>query len=429
MARRRLRDWSERLAAPTAAGAWALLSVVVALVLGAGRTLMAARLIGAQAMGVMGAALLVLGALDALTAAGVETYLVSRRGRVEADLDAAFTLQLLRGVVMAVALLALAPAVARFFAAPEVIPVTLAVAAVPLLRGFANPAVALLVRQVDFRRLFWLRLPESAIAFVATVGLAAWRRDVWALVGGTVAAQLAATVLSFVAHPYRPRLRFRGRGARRLLHHARWMQGTGMLMFLSLHVDNLAVGRFLGTAALGLYEVAFRIAEIPWITFTRAASQVGLPLLARERRNPERLKRRYAQVLAAVTAANLAFAVVVLLLGGPLVQGLLGPSWRPVVGTLPILAAAMVFRSVMSVVGQLFYALGRPQRTLRIHAVRLLMTLSLLYPLLDLAGMEGVAAAVLLAHVVAACVALDQARRALRALPGASSPGTGTVAP
>ena len=391
------------------------MSVVVAIGLAAGRTLVTAGLLGAREMGVMGVALLALGTLDAFTATGVETSLVSRRGKPEADLDSAFTLQLSRAIVLAGVLCALALPTARFFATPQAAPVLWALAGVPLLRGIANPGVALLVRRAEFRRLFWWGLPEALVGFVVAVALAVTRRDVWALVAGALASQLTATIASYAAAPYRPRLKLRGRGMRRLLHHAKWMQGTRILMFASLRADDLAVGRFLGTEALGLYQVAFRIAEIPVLTFTRAAAQVALPLLAQTRRDPERLRRRHAGILASVVAVNSAFAALVLLLGGTVVEQVLGPAWRPIVPSLRILSGAMILRGVMIVVAQLFYAVGRPQPTLWANAVRLGVTLALLYPFIAAAGLAGAAAAVLVAHLISAAVALTQAWRLRRA--------------
>ncbi len=374
---------------------------------------MVARLLGAEELGIFGIALLVLGTLDAITATGIETSLVSRPGRVERDLDPAFTLQLLQGAAVAVLLCALAPLAAGFFGTPRAMPVLWALAAVPVLRGLASPAVALLVRRVEFRRLFWWGLPEAAAGFLVGVGVAVLRRDVWALVAAAVASQLVSTAVSYAVAPYRPRLRVRGTGARRLLQYGKWINGTRILMFLSLNVGNLVVGRFLGTAALGLYQVAFRIAEIPVASITRAAGRVALPTLTRLRRSPEQLRRRYLWIVWVVVAANGAFAAFLLLLGVRLVEWLLGPEWIPMLPALHLLAVAMVFRGVMVVCSQLFFAIGRPRATVGIHALRLLATVALLYPLTRLAGLQGVAAAVLVAHVLGAAMALYQVRAAL----------------
>lgn len=402
-------------------GAWALASLGVALALGAVRTVLVARLIGATQMGTAGVALLVLATLDALATVGTETALVTRRGRAEDDLDPAFTLELLRGAAVSAVAMAGAPLAAHLLSTPGATPLIRALALLPLLRGLANPAVALLVRRAEFRRLFWWGVPETAVGVAVAVGVAALRRDAWALVASALAAQLAGTCISYAVVRYRPRLRLRGRGVRRLLHYGRALNRGRTLAFLSLNVDNMLVGRFLGPAALGLYQVAFRIAEIPAVTITRAAARVALPSFVPLRGDAGALRRRYLRVVGGVCLAGLAFAALALLLGERAVLALLGPEWTPMVPVLQLLSLAMVFRGVMQISDQLFHALSRPRTTVPVQVVRFAVLALALYPLLRWDGVRGVAAAVLLAHAAGALTAAGAAYLLLR--PGPRRPG------
>lgn len=390
-------------------GAWALASLGVALGLGAVRMVLVARLIGAAQMGTAGVALLVVTTLEALTSMGTEVALVTRRGRVEEDLDPAFTLELLRGAALGALALAAAPLAAQLLSTPGATPLIRVLALLPLLRGLANPAAALLVRGGRFQRLFWWGVPEAVAGMVVGVAVAVVRRDAWALVASALAMQVVGTGLSYAMVPYRPRLRLRGRGVRRLLHYGGAMNRTRILTFLSLNLDNMLVGRFLGPAALGLYQVAFRVAEIPAVTLTRAAARVALPMFGSLRGDPRALTRRYLAVVGSVGAALCVCAAFVLLLGERGVRWMLGPDWTRMVPALQLLSLAMVFRTVMQISDQLFGALSRPRLSVPVQGVRFAVLAIALYPLLRWDGLRGVATAVLLAHaggaLVAACAA------------------------
>jgi O-antigen/teichoic acid export membrane protein len=224
-------------------------------------------------------------------------------------------------------------------------------------------------------------------------------------VAGAAGAQLVATAGSYALLPRRPRLVLNGGGARRLLGFGKWVGGARVLGFLAVSADNAVVGRFLGTGALGIYQLAFRLGELAVVTVTRAALQVALPaftVLGEGRR----LRAGYRAVFRLVMTVNCAFAAAVLLLAGPVLGGLLGPAWLPAVPVLRILVVAMVFRGIVLVTGELFNAVRRPGMAAEVNAVRLGVMLAAIFPLMYRYGLQGVAVSVLLSSIAAAALSL-----------------------
>lgn len=381
---------------------WALLSVMVGILTGAVRAFVVARLLGAHEIGSVGIALLVLATAEALTATGAETALVTHPQGGEEDLDAVFTLRASQGLLVALLLWVAAPFVARFFEVPAVAGLTRALALVPLVRGFSNPAAVLLIRRIEFRRLFWWGLPETVVGLGLALGVGLLRRDAWALVAAAIGAQLVSTAVSYALVPRVPRLVRRAPGFPRLLSYARWMQGTRVLMFIALNLDNFLIGKLLGPAALGFYQIAFRIGELPVATVARAATQVMLPVLTRLRRRPGRMRREYLGNFRRFIAVNGGFALAIVVAAPAVVPRLLGPAWLPAVPLVRILAIAMLFRGVMLFASQLFYAVERPDLAFAVNGVRVAVLTLTIYPLLQLAGTVGVAVSVLLSCAAAA---------------------------
>src|SRR2546425_506523 len=84
--------------------------------------------------------------------------------------------------------------------------------------------------------------PASTAALVA-VALALAGDDYRAVEAGPRAARVAAVILSFVMHPFRPRLgltEFRG-----LFHFSKWMLVRSVLQDLGSHASTLIIGRTL----------------------------------------------------------------------------------------------------------------------------------------------------------------------------------------
>ncbi len=396
------------------AGGWAFLSRTLVEAAGFGRTLVLARLLSPHDFGVMATALVILGAIEAFTGTGFDTALVQRRDDVDGLYDSAFTIEALRGVALAALLWIAAPLAASFFRGPGLVPVMRAVCLVLILRGLANPAKVRLVRELRYDTMFWWRLPEVAFGLGLAISLGVMLRNVWALVIPVIASQAVATVVSHILARRRPSLALDWTRLREVAHYSKWLLATQVMSFVSVQGDNAFVARVLGIGPLGLYQMAFRIAELPVTGFTQVVNQVALPSLSALQGERDRLKSWYFAAQRVVLLVQGAFVAPVLLFGGPLTRVLLGPTWMPIVPALKVLAVAMVLRSLVVMAGVLFNALGEPRLTYRLQGARLAIMAATIYPLSRImGGLEGVAASVLLSLVGATVVYLAGLRATL----------------
>lgn len=400
-----------------AGSAWAVASVAVLLASGFLRTIVGARFLTPADIGLIGIAVLALGFIEAVASTGIDSALVAAREDVEAYLDPAFTVQVVRGFVVFGLLWTVAPTIAWMFEARASAGVIRAVAVVAAVRGLANPGVALAVRRLDFRRVFWWSLPEVVCSLGLTLALVIVRRDVWALVIGIVAGQAVATIASYGLVRRVPRLTFDRQRLRELLRFGRFVSGSRALMYFSATLDTAVVGLATGVHTLGLYQFAARIAELPVVTFTRAAAQVALPALSGVHENTTGLRRTWRTLLGGVFAVNVGVAIVILVAGEAVVEAVAGARWLPALPLMRVLAFAMPFRAVVVLTGQLLDARAQPQLTLRLNALRLAGLIVVLPMLARWSGVQGVAYGVLLANACAAALALRLATRVLSAHP------------
>ena len=345
----------------------------------------------------MGTALLVLGGIEAVTATGFETALQQRQGDVEPFYDSAFTIQVFRGLVLGLLVWLVAPVAADIVAAPIVAPVIRAASVILVLRGFYNPARVRLFREFRYDVYFWWSLPEVAVTLGLSIALGIALRSVWALVISALAGQAVSTAMSYAMVRRRPRLSLNRVRIRELAHFGKWVFASQLMTFLSLQGDNAFVAKVLGIGPLGLYQVAFRIAELPVTGFTQVVTQVALPALSAIQTERQRLRSWYVTAQGIVVAVHGTFVGLFLLFGGPLVHVLLGDRWLTIVPVLKVLVIAMFFRSMVDVSSTLFNALGEPRYSYYLHATRVAIMATALYPLSRIVhGITGVAIAVLL---------------------------------
>jgi len=361
----------------------------------------------------MGTALVILSAIEAFTSTGFEAALVQRRSDVEQFYDSAFTMQVVRGICLAVLLWLTAPAAAAFFGGPTLVPVLRAVGLVLILRGFVNPAKLRFMRELRYDTLFWWTLPEVVVSLVLAIGLGVVLRNVWALVITVIGSQAIATVVSHLIARRRPRFALDWSRIREIVHYSKWVFATHIMDFLIMQGDNAFIAKALGLGPLGFYQVAFRVAELPVRGFTQVVGDVGLPSLSALQSERDRLTAWYFAAQRVVLLVQAIFVVPILLFGGPLTHALLGPRWMPIVPTLKILAVAMVLRSFLVIASTLFNALGEPRFSYQMHAARAALMALTMYPLARFMGLEGVATAVLISVTGATLVYVRMLRASM----------------
>jgi PST family polysaccharide transporter/lipopolysaccharide exporter len=398
-----------------------------------------ARLLSPVEFGLLGVALLTLGATNRFTRLGIDEALI-QRPEVDVDryLDTAWVVAVGRGLALGAVVYLIAPGVAALFDAPGAKDVVRGMALVPVLVGARNPGVVYFVKDLQFHRQFAFRLSGSVVEFAVALGVALLAGSVWALVFGYVAGELTRTVASYVLHPYRPGLRFDRALAGELLRYGKWITANNGLAFLLGKGDDVFVGWYLSATALGLYQVAFRTASAPATEVTKTVSNVIFATYARLQGDDETLRRTFVRTLQLVSVVSFPMAVGIVVVAPAFVGGVLGPQWLPAVGAMQLLAVYGLLLSLTAAFHQIWKALGRPDYISRVGVVRLVALGVLVLPATAAFGITGTAGAVAGVYLfVALPIDLFLMRRLVGvgprriagalAVPFAASVGMGTV--
>lgn len=376
-------------------------------------SIVAARLIEPQAFGSVGAVLLVVSMLEASTQSGFDRALTQRPGEVGPFLDVAWTWQVLRGAALTVLSLALAPLVARWYHEPALAGMMLVVALCPMLRGFQNTAVVGLARRLDFRRQLALRLAQALGAMLLTLP-ALWLLRSWqGLCARALLGALVSVLVSFVIVPHRPRLVWDTTRLRELFRYGRWITGSTFIVFVITQGDDLFVGKYLGLEALGLYQMAFWLSNLPATHVAHLVSRVTFPVFASLQGQPERLRRAFLGVFSVVSLLSFSVSAALLLTAPALVEHVLGRRWLEAVPAVRLLAVAGLLRSIAATGGALFQAIGRPDLELKQNLPRFLVLVVFIWPMALHFRLPGVCLTVIIALVPALVVWAVTVRRLL----------------
>ncbi|HXE58331.1 MAG TPA: lipopolysaccharide biosynthesis protein [Gemmatimonadales bacterium] len=319
-------------------GARALLQVAVLGVL--------ARLLAPDDFGVVSAALVVIGFTAIFAQLGFGPALVQREELEPRHLRTAFTVSLLSGFALGGLLWLLAPAIAAFYRIDEVAPVMRALAWAFPLKGLAVVSESLLQRDLRFRYLANREVVSYALGYgLLGVALAMAGLGVWALVGAHMGQIALNTALLLLARRRGLRLGIDRRALGELAFFGGGFTAAKVGNYFALQGDNLVVGRWLGSAALGIYGRAYQLMAMPATLFGDVLDTVLFPAMARVQADPERLATAYRRGVALVALVMLPASAALVVWAPEVVHVMLGPQWSAVTLPFQVFACGLLFRT------------------------------------------------------------------------------------
>ena len=350
-----------------------------------------ARLLVPDQFGLFAIASMTLLGFDVLTRTGFNDAIIYKRGNIESYLHTAFMIQVARGLLLAGVVIVCAKYVATFFNEPVAAEVITVLAVIQIVRGFRSLGIVLLARDINFRSEASYLTTGNFVSVAATLILAWILRDVWCLVYGAIIGEIWLTASSYFVHPYRPKLYFSFEKAKELIRFGIWLFLAGVVSYISLQADNIAVGKLLSTESLGVYYMAFRVSNLFVEEVSKPIGRVLQPAYATLQNEPDRLRlalEKAATVFLVVLTPIAAFLMCSAWVTIPLV---LGAKWLKVTEIFSILLLGAFFRGFAGVARGFFVGTGKPKVEFWTEAVRAASLLVTLYPLFLSFGMEGIA--------------------------------------
>ncbi len=355
-----------------------------------------ARLLSPGAFGLLGIALLAIAALRQFSKLGFDEALIQHEDEdVDAYLNTAWMIKIIRGFVIALTAFLIAPYLAVFFGEPKAEPLIRVIGVSPLVLGLQNPAVMYFQKNLNFHREFIYQVGGRLVDLVVAVVIAFVFRSVWALVAGIVAMNAIKLIISYRIHKFRPNIEFNLGYGREMFGFGKWMFASAILVFLYRQGDDAFVGWFFTATSLGFYQIAYRFSNAPATEVTHVISRVAFPAFSKVQNDKERLREGYFRVIQLSTTIGFPMAAGIAAVTPQFVQVVLGNQWGPMVPLMQVLAIAGGLRAFAANSGAVFKAVGRPDYDVKLQAFKTGTIAITIFPAAEHFGVPGVAFVIL----------------------------------
>jgi PST family polysaccharide transporter len=338
---------------------WAMSSQLLKVVLALAISSILAHLLHPEDFGLIAMAMVFINLVGLLNDMGLQSALIQKKEGGDAYASSAFWLNLAEGVLLSLAVAALAPAIARFYGESRLSPMIMAISPTFAVTSLGMIQGALLQKKLEFRMLAVADVLSVLAAGGAAVALAYGGAGAWSLVAQALVAAAIYTCIVFAASGWKPSMRFAWKPAGELLGYGLPLMGSSFVNYFNRNLDNMLIGKFLGGEQLGYYSLAYKLLLFPLQNVSSTLGRVMFPALALIQEDHAKVRDAYLKATRYIAAVTFPMMAGLALTAPQFVRVVFGPQWERSVFLVQVLAGVGLIQSIGTTVGWIYLSQGR----------------------------------------------------------------------
>lgn len=339
------------------------------------------RLLFPEAFGLMALVMVVITGLALFSDTGIGPSIIqSERGDDPDFLNTAWTVQVVRGIILWLTLLGISAPIGNLYNEPALAQILPIAGLNLLIDGFKPTAIYTANRNLEIGHLTRINLCAQIVGLLNLAALAWYLQSVWALVIGNVLGSLITISIYFIFLPGATnKFRLELGAAKQLFNFGKWIFLGTAAGFLINQGDRAILGLFVSLETLGIYNIGYFLASVPVMLSFALQGTVMTPLYrlkppainAENQAEIFRARRLICLVLLTISA-GLAF------MGPPLVEVLYDPRYSDAGAMITLFSLSAVPMVTLNTIGAAVIGAGDSRAMFFIVGVTALLQTSLL---------------------------------------------------
>lgn len=338
---------------------WSGISQVICLLLQLGITAILARLLTPKDFGLLAMVVVFTNLVMIFRDFGLTAALVQRKEITDEHLSSSFWVNVLTGLFLALLLAALSPAIAYFYGENKLTSIIMVLASTFFISSFGIIQTALFTKELNFKSLAIVEILAVAISGAVAIILAFYGFGVLSLVWQQVILSIVTVVLLWTFSRWRPRFLFKWQLIKELLGFGLNLTGFNFVNYFARNLDNLLIGKFLGSVALGFYDLAYRLLLFPLSNISSVIGRVMFPSLSAIQDDKNKVCDVYLKTTRYIAAITFPLMIGLLVVAPQFIRVIFGSQWERSIFLVQILALVGLIQSIIATVGWIYQSQGR----------------------------------------------------------------------
>lgn len=322
-----------------------------------------ARIFAPQIYGTVAAIQVFLLFFQLIAEAGLGPAVINIDKLEKIDRNGIFGLTLLLGLTLSLIFYLLSPVFLHFYQIARVNEVVPFIAVSLFFSSVSVLPLALLQREQAFFREANAGVAAEVVSTSFAIIFINWFDPLYVL--SAKSSMIALT--SFLVYYYfsgktefgRPKFGTKISAIKPLLSFSLYQFGFNLVVYFSRHLDNILVGRVLGSGVLGIYDKAYQIMRYPSMLLTFAMTPAIQPVVRKYSHDISKVEEIHRQFTFKLSLVSAVSGLVIFILADWVVLILLGKQWHEVVPIIQVLAINIPAQVINATHGSFFQALKK----------------------------------------------------------------------
>lgn len=329
-----------------------------------------ARILSPKEFGALAIMLVFVNIGNVIVTSGLNTALVQADEIDKTDLSTVFWLSFGVSLILFVAVFTFAPAIAAFYAIPEIVWPMRSLGFLLLVTAFNSVQVAIVQRRLQLRKVFNATITAVIISGLFGVGAALLGAGLWALVLQQLVYQISNCFVLGLQVKWFPNFLFNEKKARNHFSYGWKLLVSGLLDQGYQSLSDLIIGKQFSASSLGLVSQGKKYPQAVGNILDGAIQPVMLSAVARVRSNVKQVRRLVRRALKTSTFLIVPAMTLFAVAAEPIVGILLGKMWLPCVPFLQMYCFIYALLPIHSTNLQALNGMGRSDLFLKLELIK-----------------------------------------------------------
>jgi lipopolysaccharide exporter len=361
---------------------WNTIVKLLTTVLAAIKIAVLARILSPVDFGLFSLVMVAIGIVESFTETGINTTIIQSKKSLNYFLDTAWVISICRGLLISILMIVMGFGMQWFYQSPQLSVLVGLASVIPFIKGFINPAIVTLQKELRFFRDSLYRLSLLVVEVTSSIVLGVLLQSVYALILGLLISAIFEVVLTFLMFKDRPRFVYMSSRAQEIFHNMKGLNVIAIFSYVVENIDSVIVGKVVGTAGLGIYQNSYGLTHRLNLQLAKSVQHATFPVFMRFSDDLARLRRAFLKTLYVSLAGFALVSLPFFLFPQLTVQILLGDKWLQAIPLFRPLILAGLLQSIVAISSALLIA----RKQYRWLSVNLIVNTTLMVILITVFG-------------------------------------------
>jgi teichuronic acid exporter len=330
-------------------------NVILSLAIGA----VLARLLSPQEFGIVAILTVFTIFFELLSDFGIGPAVVQTQNLDQHDLKSIFSFSIILGLVLSAIFFLLSPFIATFYQEDELINIGRLISLSIFFHSMIIVPKALIRKSLKFKQIGIYSVFIHLFVGIIAIFLAYNEFSYFSLVFMSIFNSFFTFLAFYWMSPVGITFRIRYSALRKISKFSTYQMLFNFVNYFSRNLDNILIGKYLGTSSLGYYDRSYKIMKMPVQNLTHIFSPVMPAMYASIKNDPLRIFNSYMQIVKLLATVGFPLSIFLYFAAPEIISLVYGNQWTESIPVFQILAFSIGTQMVMSSSGAIFQSTFR----------------------------------------------------------------------